>query len=52
MLGAVGSHLSILGVNVNNDGGTLFILALAVLISCSIIVLIKKEQLKALIIRN
>ncbi len=38
MVGAVVSHLFVLGIEVQNDGGTLFILALITLL-CSVIVL-------------
>lgn len=45
MLGAVGMHLTLLGVEVKGDGGYLFFLALAVLI-CSVVVLfIEKDKL-------
>lgn len=38
MVGAIFSHIFILGVNVQGDGGKLFILALVTLIFCIIIV--------------
>lgn len=38
MVGAVVSHLFVLGIEVQNDGGTLFILAIITLL-CSVIVL-------------
>ncbi len=46
MIGAVGSHVLVLGIEVQEDGGTLFALALTVLISCIIVVLLRKNQLK------
>ncbi|MEZ0609020.1 DoxX family membrane protein [Fibrella sp. WM1] len=39
MLGAIGSHLTILGIAVQGDGGYLFVLALVVAV-CSLIVLV------------
>lgn len=44
MIGAVVSHIFVLGIEVQNDGGTLFMLALLVLISCA--VLIYKDKSK------
>lgn len=41
MLGAIGQHLFVLGINVNNDGGTLFVLAITTLLCCAIVVLLK-----------
>lgn len=45
ILGAVGSHLLVLGINVKNDGGGLFALALIVLIATSLYVILNKEKL-------
>ncbi|SIQ98685.1 DoxX family protein [Maribacter ulvicola] len=45
MVGAIFSHLFILGINVNNDGGVLFTLALAVFLSCIILVLLERKVL-------
>lgn len=44
MSGAIVSHVFVLGIEVQNDGGTLFLLALFVWISC--IVLIYKDKSK------
>jgi putative oxidoreductase len=45
MLGAIGSHLTVLGIEVMGDGGLLFSLACVVLV-CSIFVLwVKKSEL-------
>jgi len=41
MLGAIGQHLLVLGINVNNDGGALFTLAIITLLSCATVVLLK-----------
>lgn len=44
MLGAIGSHLLVIGIQSANDGGTLFILANLVLLCCLIILLAKKKE--------
>lgn len=41
--GAILSHLFVLGIEVQNDGGTLFFLALAVFTCCLAILIIEKE---------
>lgn len=38
MLGAIGSHLFILGIEILNDGGHLFIYALIVTLSCLVLI--------------
>lgn len=43
--GAILSHLFVLGIEVQNDGGTLFILALIVFVSCFILVYKDKSKL-------
>lgn len=43
MLGAILAHLTLLGVIINNDGGTLFVLAIVVL-AVSVINLIRQKQ--------
>lgn len=45
MSGAILSHLTILGIEVQDDGGTLFILALVVFFSCSIILWMNKKDI-------
>jgi uncharacterized membrane protein YphA (DoxX/SURF4 family) len=45
MAGAILAHLTKLGIVVQNDGGELFVLALAVFICCSILLLIFRKQL-------
>jgi uncharacterized membrane protein YphA (DoxX/SURF4 family) len=45
MLGAIFSHLFILGIEVKNDGGTLFILAIITFICCSILIFSKKHKI-------
>jgi uncharacterized membrane protein YphA (DoxX/SURF4 family) len=44
MSGAVFFHLTKLGISVRGDGGQLFIYALLVLISCTILLFIKKDE--------
>lgn len=38
MIGAIFSHLFFLGIEVQNDGGTLFCLALLVVVSCLVLI--------------
>lgn len=45
MLGAIATHLFLLGIEVMNDGGQLFIYALIVLIACSILLIQNRQQL-------
>ncbi len=45
MIGAIGSHLTRIGIVVLNDGGLLFGMALATLIASVTIVLIRRKQL-------
>ncbi len=44
MAGAIFSHLTIIGIESQGDGGELFILALVVMISCLLLTWIHKEQ--------
>lgn len=44
MAGAILSHLAILGIVVQDDGGLLFALAWFVLVACSLIVYLEREQ--------
>lgn len=45
MLGAIFSHIFILGICINNDNGTLFTLAIVTLICCSLILFKEKKKL-------
>ncbi len=45
MLGAILSHVTVLGVVVQNDGGLLFTLACIVLISSGLIVFLRREEI-------
>lgn len=49
MLGAVFSHLFVLGIVVKNDGGELFILALITLLCCSILIFQHKSKIPNLL---
>ena len=45
MVGALTSHLTILGIEVQGDGGTLFGMGIVVLICCSILVWKNRESI-------
>lgn len=49
ILGAIFSHLLVLGVNVCNDGGSLFTLAIIVLIASTLFLVIHKTEVLTLI---
>lgn len=49
MIGALFSHLTILGIEVNNDGGTLFAMAIITFICCAILIFINKDKIPALL---
>lgn len=44
MVGAILSHLFVIGIESGDDGGTLFILALVVLASCLAILVVRKKE--------
>ncbi len=48
MAGAIFSHLTQLGIEVQGDGGYLFILALIVLICCAILILVERKKIPIL----
>ena len=48
MLGAIGQHLFVLGINVNNDGGVLFTLAIITFLCCALVLILKRNQLKSI----
>ncbi|OWY23871.1 DoxX family protein [Sphingobacteriales bacterium UPWRP_1] len=43
--GAILSHLTILGIEILNDGGTLFMLAIAVFVCCFAVALLRRNQI-------
>jgi putative oxidoreductase len=49
IIGAIGSHLLVLGINVSNDGGKVFALAIVVFIASVIYLWMHKEQVLFLI---
>ena len=49
IFGAIFSHLLVLGVNVQNDGGGLFTLAIIVLIACAGYLIMHKDEVRKLI---
>lgn len=44
MAGAIVSHLTIIGIESEGDGGQLFVLAITVMVCCIIILLLHKQQ--------
>lgn len=44
MFGAIISHLFVLGINVNNDGGFLFVLALTTFVCCILILFEERNK--------
>ena len=44
MIGAIASHLTVLGIVVQSDGGTLFALAIIVFIMCLITAILQKDK--------
>ncbi len=49
MVGAIFSHLFVLGIEVKNDGGTLFILALITFFCCAILVFLNRNKISNLL---
>lgn len=47
--GAILSHLFVLGIEVQNDGGTLFILALITFLCCAFLVFLHKNKISDLL---
>ncbi|TAH18770.1 MAG: DoxX family protein [Cytophagales bacterium] len=48
MAGAIFSHLTLLGIEVQGDGGELFNLAVIVLVACGIVVFLKRREIPIL----
>jgi uncharacterized membrane protein YphA (DoxX/SURF4 family) len=44
MIGAIGSHLLVIGIESNDDGGQLFIMAIIVLVCCLITLILHKQE--------
>jgi hypothetical protein len=49
MMGALFSHIFVLGIEVQNDGGTLFTLAIITLVCCLILIYNQKSKLPDLL---
>ena len=49
MLGAIFSHLFVLGIEVKNDGGELFILAIITLLCCMILIIQNRNKISDLL---
>ncbi len=49
MFGAIFSHLFVLGIEVKNDGGQLFILAIIVLLCCTILIFQNRNKIPDLL---
>lgn len=51
MVGAILSHIFVLGIVTQNDGGLLFSLACVVFVSCLLIVVLQPAQVRTLLLR-
>ncbi len=49
MLGAIFSHVFVLGIDVKNDGGELFILAIITLLCCTILIVQNRNKIQDLL---
>ena len=49
MLGAIFSHIFVLGIEIQNDGGTLFVLAVITLLCCLILIYNQKDKIPNLL---
>ena len=49
MLGAIFSHIFVLGIDVKNDGGELFILAIITLLCCTILIIQNRNKIPDLL---
>nr|WP_314897503.1 DoxX family protein [uncultured Flavobacterium sp.] len=49
MVGAILSHLFVLGIEIENDGGTLFALANIILFSCLTLIFLNKDKIPNLL---
>jgi hypothetical protein len=48
MAGAILSHLTKLGIEIQGDGGTLFFLAIIVFVACMLVLLLRRKQVPIL----
>ncbi len=49
MLGAIFSHVFVLGIDVKNDGGELFILAIITLLCCTVLIIQNRNKIQGLL---
>lgn len=49
MIGAIFSHIFVLGIIIQNDGGELFMLSLVTLVSCLLIIYQRKDKISNLL---
>jgi putative oxidoreductase len=49
MAGAIGAHLTMLGIEVQGDGGTLFGLAVATALCCAVVIYLRQDTLWSLL---
>ncbi|WP_309614586.1 DoxX family protein [Flavobacterium sp.] len=49
MLGAIFSHVFVLGIDVKNDGGELFILAIITLLCCTVLIIQNRNKIQDLL---
>lgn len=49
MMGAILSHVTKLGIEVDNDGGALFTMAIVVFVSCAILIYVNKDKISTLL---
>ena len=49
MLGAIFSHVFVLGIDVKNDGGQLFILAIITLLCCTVLIIQNRNKIQGLL---
>jgi DoxX-like family len=45
IVGAIASHLTVLGIEVQGDGGLLFLLALTVFLACAAILVLRRSEI-------
>jgi hypothetical protein len=48
MVGAIGSHLTVLGIEIKGDGGLLFALAVIAFAGSAVVLLIRRAQIPML----
>jgi hypothetical protein len=51
MSGAIASHVFVLGIEIKGDGGELFILGIVTWVAAAALLIIKKEETKAMVLK-